>query len=245
VVPTRMSLKDRASFKAKRLYGRCHGIWQSVDFSSPSSARESVRKFWLFYKIRKNTLVNVSRLNTLYNLTKEIDGLRVPGTIVECGVYNGGSAAVMAYASFGARDLYLFDSFQGLPPPGEMDGVEARSRFHDGWCLGDLSKVKELFAELGIPGSRVHIIKGWFQETLPSITVNQVALLHIDVDWYDSVRLSLHKFYDSVQPSGFVVLDDYGRWEGCKRAVDEFIRERKLDVNLTISGHHGHYFQVR
>ena len=83
-----------------------------------------------------------------------------------------------------------------------------------------------------IAASRVNIIPGWFHETFPAVTIPKIAVLHIDVDWYESVKLCLEKFYDNVQLGGYVVFDDYNDWQGCKLAADEFIQERNLKVEL-------------
>ena len=96
---------------------------------------------------------------------------------------------------------------------------------------------------LRIPKSRVHIIKGWFEETFPTVKIEKISLLHIDADWYESVKLCLEWFYDNVQPGGFVVLDDYGTWPGCKRAVDEFIIENGLKIKLVKVDYTGRYFK--
>jgi len=191
------------------------------------------------------TVLSEPRLINLYKLAREIDILSVPGDIVECGVYNGGSAATIAATCLKShlnRNIWLFDSFEGLPKPSDKDGIRAQSGFHEGWCLGDVSKVREIFSKLHIPESRVHIVVGWFQDTFPSIQIQRIALLHIDADWYESVKLCLEKFYDNVCPGGFIILDDYGRWEGCRRATDEFLIKHQLNVRLT-QVDVSHYFQ--
>lgn len=217
-----------------------------LSFSPLNLSMDSLKMLWLFYRVGGYTMVGVPRLKALYKLTKESDLLAIPGDIVECGVYNGGSAAVMAYASNRSamnRRIWLFDSFKGLPKPIEEDGIKALEGFHEGWRLGHVSKVKEIFSKLSIPEDRVRVIEGWFQGTFPSIDIPQICLLHIDADWYESVKLCLEKFYDCVQPRGFIVLDDYGQWEGCRRATDEFIQRRNLNVKLTQVDYTGHYFQ--
>jgi O-methyltransferase len=213
------------------------------DLSSPAKARESLRKACLFYRVRRHTLTRSSRLNVLYTLARDLDRRKVPGAVVECGVYRGGSAAVMAQASEGARDLHLFDSFQGLPPPGERDGRLAREQFHEGWCAGDVAEVRKLFERLHFPASRLYIHAGWFHDTLPRAGLQQVALLHIDADWYDSVMLCLRTLYDSVTPGGYVVLDDYGRWEGCTRATNDFLKERGLEERVSVRNPPFHFFE--
>jgi len=198
----------------------------------------------LVYRVREYTAVFVPRLVALYKLSEEINRGPVPGDIVECGVYNGGSAAVMASLcekSPISRNVWLFDSFEGLPKPTDKDGAEAPG--YEGWCHGDLSKVRKVLRKLRIPESRVHIVKGWFQDTFLKVEIPQIAILHIDADWYESVKLCLEKFYDSVQPGGYVVLEDYGDWEGCRIATDEFLKNRVLDVKLIQVDYTGFYFQ--
>ncbi len=139
------------------------------------------------------------------------------------------------------RDVWLFDSFEGLPKPTDMDGHEAPA--YEGWCHGDLTKVKKVFQKLQIPEPRVHIVKGWFQDTFPQVQIPGIAVLHVDADWYESVKLCLEKFYDCIQPRGCIVLNDYGDWQGCKIATEEFINKRGLGVKLIQVDYTGFYFQ--
>ena len=217
---------------------------QNVQISRPRSFLSSFQMMRLVHRVRGYTAVFVPRLVALYKLSEEINQRSVPGDIVECGVYNGGSAAIMASLcekSPISRNVWLFDSFEGLPKPSDKDGEEAPA--YEGWCHGDLSKVKEVLRKLRIPESRVHIVKGWFQDTFPSAQIRDIAILHIDADWYESVKLCLEKFYDSVQPGGYIILDDYGDWEGCRIATDEFLKKRALDVKLIQVDYTGFYFQ--
>ena len=217
---------------------------QNVHPSHPMSFLNSFRMMRLVYRVRGYTAVFVPRLVALYKLSEEINQRSVPGDIVECGVYNGGSAAIMASLcekSPVSRNVWLFDSFEGLPKPTDKDGAEAPA--YEGWCHGDLSKVKEVLRKLRVPESRVHIVKGWFQDTFPKVEIPKIAILHIDADWYESVKLCLERFYDSVQPGGYIVLDDYGDWEGCRIATDEFLKRRAIDVKLIQVDYTGFYFQ--
>ncbi len=218
-------------------------IW-GLRVSRPGSLLESLRTVRLIHKVKGNTAVLPYRLATLYRLTREIDASAIPGDVVECGVYNGGSAALMASVCTRSplnRTIWLFDSFEGLPKPTEKDGAQAQTC--GWWCHGDLSKVRAIFSRMHIPESHFCVIKGWFQDTFPAVRIGDIALLHIDADWYDSVKLCLERFYDSVRPGGYVVIDDYGHWEGCRRATDEFLRERCIDITLTRVDYTGRYFQ--
>jgi O-methyltransferase len=213
-----------------------------LDWSSLGAARESVRRYRLFRRVGTHTLVSRAKLNTLCTLIRRLDDERVPGAIVECGVFKGGAAALMAHESSGRREVVLFDSFEGLPPPGDRDGDIAAGQYHSGWCAGTEDDVRQIFRRLGVLNDRVRLVKGWFDQTFPVTPVPPVALLHVDADWYDSVRLCLDTHFDRIAPGGYLVLDDYGRWEGCTRAADEFLASRGLGP-LEPTGAVGHYLR--
>jgi O-methyltransferase len=209
-----------------------------LDWSSPFDA---LRRLSLFRQVSSHTKVSREKLSRLYELARQIDRESVPGAIVECGVFKGGGAALLARSAPG-REIFLFDSFEGLPPPGANDGQQARDAYQKGWCAGTEDEVREVFERLHVLGPRVHFVKGWFQDTFPRTTVGPIALLHVDADWYDSVRLCLERFWDDVAPGGFVVFDDYARWQGCTRAVDEFLAARALGP-LQRTGSAGHFMR--
>jgi predicted O-methyltransferase YrrM len=217
-------------------------IMSTLSYLPWSSPGEALTRLRLFRRVAQHTKVSREKLNRLCELARRIEREMVPGAIVECGVYKGGGAAVMTACASAARDVFLFDSFEGLPPPGARDGELARSRYAEGWCAGSEDEVRALFERLGLFGPRVHLVKGWFRDTFPRTTVGSIALLHVDADWYDSVRLCLERFWDDLAPGGFVVFDDYGRWEGCTQAVDEFLAARRPGP-LMPTGRAGHYLR--
>jgi O-methyltransferase len=184
------------------------------------------------------TLIGPERIANLYRLAQRIETENIPGDVVECGVCNGGSAAILARTATHSplqRTVWLFDSFQGMPEVTEHDGVGADGR--SAWShvrqeVGDLARVTEVLRRVRADMSRVRIVAGWFQETFPSIAMERIAILNIDADWYESVKLCLETFYDRVVPGGFVSFDDYGHWPGCRKAVDEFFRARRLPYKL-------------
>jgi len=115
-----------------------------------------------------------------------------------------------------------------------------------GMDLGSKEKVEELlFQKFKLDNTKIHLIKGWFNETLASykVEVDKIALLHLDCDLYKSVKICLDEFYDNVVDGGFIVVDDYGHWGGCKKAVDEFIKKRNLKIELIKIDYTGVYFQ--
>jgi O-methyltransferase len=195
------------------------------------------------------TMVKNKNLINLYHLVQEADRLHLPGDIVECGVWNGGSAAFMAVADAEGpnprlRTLWLFDSFEGLPRPDERDGEEERKAYFAEWNKGDMEKVKQVFKKMGLGLEKVKIVPGWFEQTLTATPMGPIALLHIDADWYSSVKTALEAFYDKVVPGGFVILDDYGYWKGCTQALQDFLSEHEsAQVRIERMGREGGYFQ--
>jgi O-methyltransferase len=93
-----------------------------------------------------------------------------------------------------------------------------------------------------LDSTRVHLVKGWFADTLPKREIVPIALLHLDCDLYESVKLCLEQLYDDVIKGGCIVIDDYGCWEGCQKAVNEFIERRNLKVELIKVDYEGVYF---
>jgi O-methyltransferase len=129
-----------------------------------------------------------------------------------------------------SREVWAFDSFEGLPEAGPRDPDHA----HDlvGELVASERTVHEAFLRFASP-ERLHVVKGWFAETFPEAarTIEQVAILHADGDWYESVRLTLETFEPKVSPGGFVVIDDYGWWEGAKEATHEYGASRRIDAS--------------
>jgi len=194
--------------------------------------------------VLQQTLVGPERVHNLYVLAQRLEDERIPGDIVECGVYNGGTAAVLASIATHSklpRTVWLFDSFYGMPQTTMNDGEHARE--YVGKVLGSTEQVKHLLLKVGADLERVRIVQGIFQDTFPTVQIPQIALLNVDADWYESVKLSLEKFYSSVVQRGFISIDDYGHWPGCRKAVDEFFQERGLTYPLQEVDYTARWFQ--
>jgi O-methyltransferase len=196
---------------------------------------------WL---IRRNTMLGPERIQNLARLAQRIEDEEIPGDVVECGVYRGGSAAILARQATHSRlgrTVWLFDAFQGMPPATASDGPQASS-----W-VGNLrsspQRVERLLRRTGAEMTRVRIVAGLFQETFRGTHIDQIALLNIDADWYESVKLCLETFYDAVAAGGIVSIDDYGLWPGCRQAVDEFIQNRRLAIRMQMVDESAGWFQ--
>lgn len=210
------------------------------------------RKLTLIKKVYSYTMVSYLRLSNVYELAKLIEKNKIEGVFVECGVWKGGCAALMGVVADRAksgRKVWLFDSFEGLPEPTDRDepdkkGVEAKE--YTKKCLASLEDVERIFFSiLKINKENVVIRKGWFQETVPKAKqeIGSIALLRLDADWYESTKCCLDNLYDNVISGGYIVIDDYGFWGGCKKAVGEFLESRKLNVDLINIDNTGVYFQ--
>jgi O-methyltransferase len=153
----------------------------------------------------------------------------VPGAIVECGTWRGGMIAGIASLLGPGREYHLFDSFEGLPEAGEQDGAAARSwqaqaqtASHHFNCRAAESDAAEAMRRAGV--ERPHIVKGWFSDTLPRADFpGGIALLRMDADWYDSTLQVLEALFNQVNEGGVVLVDDYYLWDGCSRAIHDYL----------------------
>ena len=143
----------------------------------------------------------------------------------------------------GANDrvLWVFDTFAGLPEPTPDDPDYEIASLYTGTCVGSLEDVTDSFQRLGI-ADRAMFVKGLFQETLPDARVQQVAVLHIDGDWYESVKTCLDYLYDKVSPGGVIQIDDYGFWKGARKALHEFFDARAIAPKLDRLDYSGRQF---
>jgi O-methyltransferase len=170
----------------------------------------------------------------------------VPGDIVECGCWRGGMSGAMAVVAPG-RQSVLFDSFEGLPDPGDDDGEEAQrwSRDVRHWdnCTADEAAAHEAMVRAGSTGNRV--IRGWFDDTVPAWAQEQrsIAVLRLDGDWYDSTMVCLQNLFPLVVPGGVVIIDDYFVWEGCARAVHDYLSTTKAPERIMSTTHRVAYLE--
>jgi Flp pilus assembly protein TadD len=195
----------------------------------------------LLQVVRPYTMLSEARLYSLFHLAKLVCLENIPGNFVECGVAGGGSTALMAAVikryTKQPRWLYAFDSFDGMPSPTEQDkhnGVPAEATgWGTGTCAAPEFSVHEICSKLGV-SHIVKTVKGYFQDTLPEMRdfVGMIALLHMDGDWYESTKTILNNLYDRVVNDGFIQVDDYGYWEGCRQAVHEFEASRQIEFDI-------------
>jgi O-methyltransferase len=208
--------------------------------------------------VRPYTMLARVRLLSLWDQVQTCEREHIDGALVECGVWKGGAVGLMALASQGMggppRQIHVFDVFDDIcEPDPAIDGERALREAREWGGLTDpsgrLQPIKGFYDHNGGPGTldvcrdllekrighppdHCHYHVGWFQDTVPSAVVGPIAVLRLDGDWYASTRVCLDHLYESVVPGGFVVVDDYGAYEGCARAVDEFRAERSIGSEM-------------
>jgi O-methyltransferase len=166
----------------------------------------------------------------------------LPGCVVECGVWRGGMIAGMARLLGPERKYHLFDSFEGLPPARDIDGEKAvqwqndpSGRDYNDNCAVDSDYARRAMETSGVPSFT--LVKGWFEKTLPSYDFGEpIAVLRLDGDWYESMLTCLNELFDRVAPGGLILIDDYYVWDGCSRAVHDFLSQRKAAERIQAVG---------
>lgn len=172
-----------------------------------------------------DTLASTPRLKTTIYLSKA--ALKLQGSFVETGVYRGGTTAIMMKLLMQfdkSRKLHAFDSFEGLPKPDSMDGDNS---FGIKGVQGSINaSLDEFISNLKTwnawDDNIIQISKGYFNETLPASTVKQIAFLRLDGDLFISTHDALVNLYAKLVPGGYIYIDDYGSFTGCRKAVDIF-----------------------
>ena len=201
-------------------------------------------------KLRKSglTYLSVEKLESLVGCMMQVNRQNVAGNVMEMGLALGGSAILLA-SLMGERKFQGYDVFGQIPPPGDDDGSDAHKRYEviksgqSKGLKGDIyygyrndlyDEVQSNFSRFGYPvdGQRITLTQGLFEKTLKNFNT-PVALAHIDCDWYDPVKLCLDRIGPHVSCGGFIVLDDYCDYQGCRRATDNFVKEAPFEIVKT------------
>lgn len=188
--------------------------------------------------VRPFTMTSPDKLHALISATRYVSRYGIEGDVVECGVWRGGSLHAVARTLDSLddhdRDLYLYDTFDGMTEPTDKDvrfdgqsaagELAAQDKAHSAvWAYASLEDVQAGFADVPYPLDRVHFVKGPVEETVPGVLPERVSILRLDTDWYESTAHELKHMYDRLVPGGVLLLDDYGWWQGSRVAVDEFL----------------------
>lgn len=200
-------------------------------------------------RVAPYTMTSVARRMALVDAVEYVVKAGVPGDFVECGVWRGGSmmAVALTLLRLGVtdRDLWLYDTFEGMPEPTEHDvgpdGHAAKAEFElrkvgsdsSDWCRSGIDEVRENLAGTGYPTDRIRLVKGKVEDTIPGEIPGRIACLRLDTDWYASTRQELLHLYPLLSSRGVLILDDYGHWKGARQAVDEYFSAEGITLLLS------------
>lgn len=196
----------------------------------------------LYERVKPFSMTSIERLYAMYKATEYVVKAQIPGDIVECGVWRGGSMMMAAHAllSFGdtSRRLVLFDTFEGLPRPDKEKDVDLwghsnydewtrhrRTDTSSDWAYASLEEVRHNMESTGYPMDRIVFVKGMVQETIANNLPEAIALLRLDTDWYESTVCELRYLYPRLRDQGVLIADDYGHLKGQRQAIDAYFAE--------------------
>ena len=194
------------------------------------------------------TMTSPERILALTKAVEYLATKQIVGDIVECGVWKGGSMVATANTLIAHNDtqrrLWLYDTFEGMSDPTEEDvdfmgqpadrllGEQDRLQSDSIWCFSPLEQVQSAMQATGYPDDLVNFVPGKVEDTLPQTKPNKIALLRLDTDWYESTRCELEHLFPLMVDGAVLIVDDYGHWEGCRRAVDEYFQKHGVRILL-------------
>jgi len=208
----------------------------------------------IWRSVEQYTMTSRERVVSLIRAVQYVQRNRIPGALVECGVWRGGSMMAVARTLLAAgtsdRELFLFDTYRGMPEAADVD-VDAFSRPATA-LLAELRKlpveeqaenetiaqcplevVRGNVASTGYPQHKLHFVEGRVENTIPKYAPSNVALLRLDTDWYESTRHELIHLFPRLSSRGILIIDDYGHWQGARLAVDEYFEQNREQVFLS------------
>jgi O-methyltransferase len=232
---------------------RSRGL-QIIPIRPPQDVREknpdiTDMEWAIWCTVHSYTMTSLERVLATIRATAHVLEHNIPGALVECGVWRGGNAMAMALTllHYGAsRDLYLYDTFEGMTDPtaddisrsgtAAADLLAAAKKYEKPenslvWACASLQDVQSNVAKTNYPRERINYVKGRVEATIPSLIPAQIALLRLDTDWYESTLHELANLYPKLVVGGILIIDDYGDWQGCRKAVDEYFRKQQVFLN--------------
>jgi O-methyltransferase len=235
-----------------KMLNKIAGNWNYTFKKNESAIPNDIlsdQEFCMLYEQCKHfTMTSVERMYSLYQSIDYIFKNDIEGDFVECGVWKGGSSMLMAMMlkqhGMTNRKLYLYDTFEGMSEPTESDKTSTGKNASDLlqqenkedtssiWCYSSLEEVKSNLFSTGFPRENIFFIKGKVEDTLKENLPGKLSLLRLDTDWYESTKTELELLYPLLKEKGVLIIDDFGHWEGAKKAVVEYFEKNKLNPFL-------------
>ncbi len=207
------------------------------------------RKFiTLFKECEPYTFTTIEPMYSLYQSVQYVINNNIPGDFVECGVWKGGSAMLIAkillISGIKNRKIYLYDTFEGMSEPTDKDvdfkGKNANillkrtDKFVEKsvWCYSSIDEVKNNLYSTNYPKENLIFVKGKVENTIPQTIPNQISLLRLDTDWYESTYHEFVHLFPILSKQGVLIIDDYGHWKGAREATDKYFKENNITILL-------------
>jgi O-methyltransferase len=214
---------------------------------SPENLDDGFRE--LRERVAAATMTSTERMHALYQAINYATDAGIGGAVVECGVWRGGSSMLSALALLArddsSRTLWLYDTFEGMVAPGDLDvthdGIPASVLLEtqertgnavNDWCVASIEDVRAHMDATGYPRERVRLVEGKVEETIPAQVPDTIAVLRLDTDWFESTWHELVHLYPRLVPGGVLIVDDYGWWRGAREAVDRYFAEHEIRMLL-------------
>ena len=196
------------------------------------------------------SMTGPERIVSLVNAIRYICENNVTGSIVECGVWRGGSMMVAAktltHLNSTDRSLYLYDTFEGMSTPtdadlsfdGQLAEEQLKQKRYDRekgdniWCYSALEEVQKNLHSTNYLKEKIYFIKGKVEDTIPHTLPGKISLLRLDTDWYESTYHELKHLFPLLEKGGIIIIDDYGHWQGAKKATDDYFKENNIKLFL-------------
>ena len=201
--------------------------------------------------VSDSTMTSPERILAFCDAVQYVSKHNIAGDIVECGVWKGGSTAAAARTLMNlnqtSRTLWMYDTYDGMSAPSAND-VDLRGQCADElmandqadsaespdsiWCRCSLETVQQTMAQTGYPETNIRYVKGKVEDTLPEVSPDKISILRLDTDWYESTRCELEVLFPKLAVGGVLIIDDYGHWQGCRKAVDEYFANHSIKMFL-------------
>ncbi len=202
----------------------------------------------IYEDCKEYTCTSIERMHALYKSVEYILKNNIQGDFIECGVWRGGSCMLIAKTlkKYDCKDrqIILFDTFEGMSEPTDIDidfkGAAAKGtmdsfnkKFNFNWFKVELSTVENNMKKTGYPLTNIKYVKGMVEDTLSKYPINnKIALLRLDTDWYESTKAEMNYLFPHLEKGGVLIVDDYGYWQGARKAIEEYIAETKIPLLL-------------
>lgn len=201
----------------------------------------------LLHKAIPYSLTSQERMYAMHQATEYVSKYNIPGDIVECGVWKGGSAMISALKLMQMQDterkIYLYDTYEGMSEPTEKDvnycGRPAQEKWElmkdpqrNNWCYASVEEVRKNVFSTGYPENNFIFVKGKVEDTIPAKKPSSISILRLDTDWYESTYHELVHLFPLLSPGGVIIIDDYGHWSGAREATDKYFRENNIRIFL-------------